>query len=125
MDIDKLVSDEAKSLKDDVREWTGEIGGQEVTLYSTPMSPYDGKMVSKKYRHFYDTPCPSSMSYLICLKAVDENGKKVFKPTHAPIMERWGLDKIVSISQKLFKGDFEEEITLEELEKNLQKTSTD
>lgn len=126
MDIDALVSNEAKSLNDELREWTGEIGGEKVSLFSTPLSPYDGKRVEKKYPGFYDSPSPAAMAYLICLKAIDGNGAQVFKPTkHAPIMERWGLTKISDIASVLFKGDFEEDLTLEELEKNLSKTSTD
>lgn len=120
MDITSLLKAEIASQNEEVREWTGEIGGEEVTLCATPISPFDTRMVTKKFPGFETAPSSAAMVYLICHKATDKDGKKVFnKDKHAPIMQRLPLEFTSQIAQALFADDFDEgDLDLEKLEGN-------
>lgn len=120
MDITALLKAEVAKQNEEIREWTGEIGDSEVTLYATPLSPYDTKMVSKKFPGFEVNPSAAAMVYLICHKAQDAEGRKIFnKDKHAPVMERLPMEFTAGIAQKLFGADFEDgDLDLEKLEKN-------
>lgn len=120
MDITALLSAEVSKQNEEIREWNGKIGETEITLFSTPISPYDTKMVGKKFPGFETSPSAASMVYLICHKAQDANGKKVFnKDKHSPIMERLPMEFTANIAKALFADDFDEgDLELENLEKN-------
>ena len=120
MDITALLKAEAAKHNEEIRKWTGKIGDVEMTLYATPLSPYDTKVVSNKFPGFEVSPSAAAMVYLICHKAQDKNGNKVFnKDKHAPVMERLPMEFTADIAQKLFAADFEDgDLDLEKLEKN-------
>lgn len=120
MNISDLLKAEIASQNEDTREWTGKIGGEEVTLYATPISPYDTKVVTGKFPNFEMSPSAAAMCYLICHKATDKDGNKVFnKDKDARYMERLPMEFTSEISQALFGDDFEEgDLDLDKLEKN-------
>lgn len=119
MDISSLLSQEAAKHKESLNEWEGEIGGEKVKLFATPISAYDTKIVNGKFPNFEQNPSAAAMVYLICHKAVDEDGKKVFnKDKHAPVMERLPLSVTADIASSLFGDDIDVEVDHEEMEKN-------
>lgn len=120
MDITALLKAEIAKQNEEIREWEGKIGETEMTLYSTPISPYDTKVVGNKFPGFEASPSAASMVYLICHKAKDKDGKNVFnKDKHAPIMERLPMEFTAEIAKALFADDFDEgDLDLENLEKN-------
>ena len=120
MDINALLQAEVDRQNEDRRKWTGRLGDTEVTLYATAISPYDTKRVSKKFPDFETSPSSAAMAYLICLKAVDENGAKVFRPGSSDkILERLPVSFTADIAKALFAEDFDEgDLDLEQLEKN-------
>jgi len=120
MDINALLRAEADKLKEDLRKWEGKIGDKDITLFSTPISPYDTSVVSAKFPKFETAPSASAMVYLICHKATDKDGNKVFSVGRDfKVMERLPVEFTAGIAQKLFADDFDEDdLSLENLEKN-------
>jgi hypothetical protein len=105
------------------REWSGEIGTQEVTLYAKPLNPADVKRVRRNYPDFMTQPEPAAMVDMICDKVHDGNGKRVFvKSKHAPIFEQMRIEKVGDIFGALFGQDFDDPISIEDTVKNSGKT---
>lgn len=120
MDIHSLLKAELTKQNAEKRKWSGKIGDEDITLYSTPISPYDNKVVGQKHPGFESSPTASALVYLICHKATDENDKLVFnKARDAKVMERIPLSFTSEIAQALFGDDFDEgDLDIEALEKN-------
>lgn len=113
MDITTLLNAEIRDTFDDKSEWVGTIGGTPITLRSSPITPFDMEMVGKKYPGFESSPTQAGCAYLICLKAVDENGQKVFTVgKHHPLVMRLGSAKISEIFAALFGDDFAKSVDL-------------
>lgn len=118
-DVDKALAAEIGSY--DRSEWSGEIGGQSVTLYAPPISPRDIEMVARHQPDFATNPRPSGMARLILMKAQDENGAKVFSVNkHMPLFERMSANKIGEIFGDLFGEAFSADAD-EELEDRAKK----
>jgi hypothetical protein len=111
--MDDLIKAEARSTKDDIREWTGKIGGEEVTLYSSTLSPKDTGAIDKRFPGFMQGANAEAMVAMLIRKCRDAHGKPVFKQHHQEIMVAWGLAKIGDIYGTLF-GDSFEEIALDD-----------
>jgi len=110
MDIASLFQQEV-SASDDRGSWTGDVAGEEVTLYAKPLCPKDHEYVRKKgYPDFMTNMPIGAMVHIIAFKAETEDGKKVFKPNaHVPILMRMGQDKIGDIFGELFRDQLDEE----------------
>ncbi len=106
-DMTDILKEEISSYE--LREWSGTLGGVETKLYSKPLSPFDVKIVRKKFPDFMSSPEPSAMVNIICRKALDKNDNKAFVLNkHAPLMERMKASIIAEIFSDLFGDDFEE-----------------
>ena len=107
MDIGELLKAESGSY--DNGEWTGLIGGEEVTLYARPLSPADETRITKKFPNFMQNPGTAGMAYAIALKAVDEEGNRVFSPgKHLTLLNRLKMELIADIFGGLFGDQVEE-----------------
>lgn len=113
--MDELVAAEARSTSEEIREWTGKIGGEEVTLYASPLSPKDTAMIDRKHPGFMERADAEAMVAMLILKVRDQNRKPVFKQHHKAVMTKWGVSKIADIFGTLW-GDSIEEITLDDEE---------
>ncbi len=102
MDISALLKNEVSSYKSN--QWTGLLGGQEVTLYAKPMSPADNARVLKKYPNFNNSMEFSGMVEYIIIKATDADGNRVFSEKERPLLMRFDQTKIGEIFNALF-GD--------------------
>lgn len=101
MDIEKLLKDE---ISDQVSaSWSGKIGGQSVTLYSTPVTPADIESVSRRYPDFTTNANVAGLVHLILIKACDDEGNRVFNVGRdGPLLRRFGVGKIQEIAGDLF-----------------------
>jgi hypothetical protein len=111
VDFSALIREEAQTTSNNRNEWSGEIGGTEVTIYAKPLCPADFDYVGKRgYRDFAVSPSMGGMVELIARKAETESGTKCFKPnSDVAVMKRWGNEKIGSIFAALFGDDLEPE----------------
>ncbi len=111
MNIDELLQAEVAQANADLREWSGELGGQDVTIYSKPLCPRDFDYLKKKgHPDFTISPSVSGMVEMIAYKAQDENGAKMFKPNkHVPLLLRVSTKKIGEVFSGLFGDDMESE----------------
>ena len=88
-------------------EWSGQIGGQEVTLYSKPITPGDISYVTRHQADFVSAPAPAGMAELIIHKAEDEHGNKVFsRGKHLVFLTRMKTNMIGEIFAGLFGDSF-------------------
>lgn len=107
-DIHKLIKNEIGSYERLV--WSGEIGGENVTLYSKPLTPSDIAYVRKWHPDFTTQPSPSGMVELIIRKAELDDGTKPFsRGRDKPILERFTNRLIGEIFGALFADQFDEE----------------
>jgi hypothetical protein len=106
-DFEKLLAEEVAGYG--LSSWTGEIGGQTVTLYSKPLSPADTDAISKKHKDFVSSPNFGGMVDAIIRKAVDEDGNKLFNAKHRPLLLKMQVDKIGDIFSKLFGNQYEDD----------------
>ena len=57
VDFSALVREEAQTASNNRNEWSGEIGGTEVTIYAKPLCPADFDYLGKRgYRGFRGFP---------------------------------------------------------------------
>ncbi len=90
-------------------EWAGKLGGQEVTLYSGPLTPSDNHQVLRKYPDFNTSMNMAGMAMYIALKAEDADGKKAFiVGKDLPLLMRMGQNKIGEIFAGLFGDQIED-----------------
>lgn len=108
MNIESLLKKEIASYG--LNEWTGEIGGEEVTLYSKPLSPADNARVLKKYPNFNTSMEFAGMVEYIIIKAVDADGNRVFTEKHRPFLSRFNQTKIGEIFNTLFGDQLDEDV---------------
>lgn len=122
MDIERILKAEVASYQSS--EWTGVLGGEEITLYARPLSPADVKTIRRKFPEFTTQPEPAAMVEAILLKAKDEHGNTVFKPKHGAILNRCKTDVIGNIFEALFGDQFtaEDESEFQERVGNSEKT---
>jgi len=106
MDITAALKSEIGSYSSS--QWTGQIGGEEVTLYSKPITPKDISLVTRYQSDFVSSPSPAGMVELIIHKAEDENGSKVFsRGKHLVFLQRMRTNLIGEIFTGLFGDSFE------------------
>lgn len=112
MDIHALLKDEVGSYS--TNEWTGMIGNSEVTLRAKPLSPADNARVLRKYPDFNTSMNFAGMVEYIVIKAIDADGKPVFREQHKPLLMRVSQDKIGEIFNALFGDQIDAEGDTEE-----------
>lgn len=88
-------------------EWSGEIAGQPVTLYSKPLTTDDLTRISRRHPGFQQAPSLDGMIDLILLKARDDKGDRAFDKTDRPLLARLNATKIGSIFGDLFGSQLE------------------
>jgi hypothetical protein len=124
MDISELLKAEVREAGEERGSWTGKIGGHEITIYASALTPGDMEYVNRKHPGFESQPTQPGFVELICRKAVHEDGSKVFAPGRdKPLLMRMKSEKIASIVSGLFGNDFADETdlsdeALEDAEKN-------
>ena len=87
--------------------WTGELGGQMITLSATPVSTKDMTFIRRQHPDFQVNPSLAGMVDLIMLKARDTEGNKAFDLTDKPFLLRISANKIGEIFGGLFGDQFE------------------
>ena len=87
--------------------WSGELGGQVITLSATPLSTKDMTFIRRQHPDFQVNPSLAGMVDLIMLKAHDTDGNKAFDLTDKPFLLRVSATKIGEIFGGLFGGQFE------------------
>lgn len=106
VDFSALIREEAKSSKR--TEWSGVLGGENVTLYAKQLTPADNEIVLRKYPDFNTSMNMAGMAMYIAVKAEDESGKKVFSVNRdLPVLKTLGQDKIGEIFSGLFRDQVE------------------
>jgi len=113
MDIRALLKEEIASYE--ANEWTGEIAGQQITLYAKPMSPADNARVLRKYPNFNNTFEFGGMVEYLILKATDADGKRVFSEQDRPLLMRLNQTKI----GEMFNALFDDQVVEDEQEKKV------
>lgn len=111
VDFSALIQQEVQSQNEDRGEWSGSLGGQDVTIYAKPLCTADHDYVAKRgHRDFLVNPSLAGMVEMLARKAEDESGKKIFKPAKdVPVLKRLGQDKISDIFGSLFGDQMEPE----------------
>ena len=120
VDFNALIQQEVQSQHEDRGEWSGSLGGQDVTIYAKPLCAADHEYVAKRgHRDFLVNPTIAGMVEMLARKAEDENGNKIFKPNRdVPVLKRLGQDKIGDIFRSLF-GDQVEPETADQFEERV------
>lgn len=117
MEINDLLKEEISTQP--LNEWTGKIGSKEITLYAKPLSPYDVSQIERHDKTFTSNPTFDGFVRAIMLKAIDEDGKRVFNKESLALLSRLGVSLIGDISASLFGNQFDsEDFNLEDIEKN-------
>jgi hypothetical protein len=114
----EALRSEVSSYADSV--WTGELGGQTVTILAAPLTPKDMAAVRRSHPDFQVNPSLTGMIELIIMKAKDEAGDKAFDITDKPFLLRASATKIGEMFGGLFGSQFEpdDEEAFEERKKN-------
>lgn len=89
--------------------WTGELGGQQITLTATPITPKDMSVIRRTHPDFQTNPSLPGMLDLIILKARDDSGEAAFDLTDKPFLMRISASKVGEIFGGLFGSQFEAE----------------
>lgn len=113
MNIYELLKGEIAGNAQQKASWTGMINGQQVTFYASPLTPADMEMVNRHHPGFEHQPSQAGFARLLCLKAVDENGRAVFAMGRDfPLVSRLKSQKLMEIVNGLFGDDFPAEADL-------------
>ena len=127
MDMKSLLLAEVNNYP--IRKWQGTIGGQDIELFSNPLTPADVEFVRRKYPEFTTQPEPSAMVNIICRKAYKDESltMKAFNINiEGKIMkEKVKNDLIGDIFSSLFGDDFEDDTDLSGAVKNSEKGQRD
>lgn len=89
--------------------WTGELGGQKITLTATPITPKDMSVIRRAHPDFQTNPSLPGMLDLIILKARDDAGEAAFDLADKPFLMRMSATKVGEIFGGLFGSQFEAE----------------
>lgn len=117
MDLAQLIKDEIGSYEK--RSWTGSLGGQEVTLYATPLTPLDFDKVLRKFPNFMTQTQPAGMALLIASKVMDEDGTLLLKPGQDVLFRSMDVTVVGDIFGSLFGADLDEDaLDVEAIEGN-------
>lgn len=109
MDFHALLKKEIADTNRVVNEWTGDFGGETVTLCSKPLTPADNHTVLSKYPDFNNSMDLEGMAMYIALKAETTGGEKAFSVARdLPLLKRLGQNKVGEIFQALFAGQIDE-----------------
>lgn len=109
IDFSALIRSEVQQQGQTRSQWTGQLGGETVTLYSKPLTPADNHQVLGKYPNFNTSFDMGGMVHYIALKAEDADGNKVFSLTKdGPVLMHVGQDKIQDIFTGLFQKFMDE-----------------
>lgn len=107
MNIHELLLGEIREANGAKSSWSGKLYSQDVTFYSAPLTPADMEAVNKRYPGFEQSPTQPGFAYLLCIKAVDEDGKKVFAiGRDLPLVLKLKSEKLMDIVNSLFGQDF-------------------
>lgn len=89
--------------------WSGELGGQTVTLTATPLTTRDMTTIRRQHPDFQVNPSLAGMLDLLLIKALDDTGEKAFDLADKPFLLRVSATKIGEIFGALFGGQFDPE----------------
>ena len=89
--------------------WSGDLGGQTITLTATPITPKDMSVIRRTHPDFQTNPSLAGMLDMIILKARDESGEVAFDLTDKPFLMRISASKVGEIFGGLFGSQFEAE----------------
>lgn len=89
--------------------WSGTLGGIQVTLSASPLTPKDMTFIRRQHPDFQMNPSLAGMVDLIILKATDEKGDKAFDVTDKVFLVRTSATKIGEIFGGLFGSQFDAE----------------
>ena len=78
------------------------LAGTPVTLYSSPLTPNDMKVIARKHPNFMLQPSMEGMVDLIILKAKSDDGEKVFNLEHKPLLMRLSSNIVTAAFGDLF-----------------------
>lgn len=93
----------------DNTEWTGRLGGEEVTLFAKPATSADMERISNRHPGFLTQPSMGGMIDMIILKATDSDGESAFDKGDRIFLMRMSTDKIGEIFRTLFGKQFIED----------------
>lgn len=86
----------------------------DATVYSTPLSAGDAATLQKRHPSFPLNMSPEAMVDLVILKSLEKDGSKAFDLEDKPILLKWDLGVISSITAAIIGGV----VTIEDAEKN-------
>ena len=107
MSLSALIAAEVASYED--TEWTGQIGGETVTLTSSPLTGADMTFVTRRHPNFLSSPTFEGMVELLVRKARTEKGDHAFSVKDKPVLMRFNTDKIAEMFGALFEGQFDDD----------------
>lgn len=112
-----LIRDEVETTGRTLNKWTGEIGGETVDMYAAPLTPLDIEKVTNKYDNLESIP---AMTFLVCLKAVDEEGRRLFPVASGAykVVSQLPLSILSDIINALIGDDISAEVDVDSAEKN-------
>jgi hypothetical protein len=117
MDLAQLLKDEVGGYEK--RSWTGSLGGTEVTLYATPLTPADFDKVLRKFPTFMTQTQPAGMALLIASKVTDEDGNRLLQDGQDILFRRLDVTVVGDIFGSLFGADLDEDaLDVEAIEGN-------
>jgi hypothetical protein len=106
-DIMSLIKDEIRGYSR--TEWTGEINGTPITLYSKPLCAADNAKVLRRFPDFNTSMNYGGMAEYILVKAETADGKLAFAADRdRPYLNRWSQDRISDVFQALFRGQLDD-----------------
>lgn len=87
------------------RECTFELDGEQVTIYSKPLTGRDFDRIARVHPDFVTNPSVSSQVDMIIMKAETSDGELAFDKTDKMTLIGQPLDWIMEIRKKLFSDD--------------------
>lgn len=99
-----LVDAEARSYG--LTEWNGKLGGEDVSLFATPLTAGDFEHAARRTKNpnFTQSPTIEGMVEILIRKCRDEHGEAAFNLVDKSGMMKWKTDLIAEIFGALF-GD--------------------
>lgn len=104
-----LVAEEARSYDD--TEWSGKIGGEDITLFAKPLTGSDFEYAAKRTKNpgFANSPTLDGMVELIIRKAKADDGNRAFDLGDKTVMMAWNVE----LTGEIFRGLFGDALVAE------------
>lgn len=104
--FNKALKAEIASYDDS--DWTGELGGEIITLLAKPLTPADFTKIGRKHPDFGHRPSLEGMVDMLIMKTHDDTGSLAFDKGDKPLMMRVGTTKIGDIFHTLFGSQLDD-----------------